>query len=255
MLERLPELANWAAANLDEAEKDPDSGLLAEILGVTRFATGSRLAKLKLWRKSLTPDAADRELAAIKEQKPASRTTQRWKNYRTLRLNQTLNLGQQLAKVSAVMLVFGPGAKPSYPKTAHENAFNTTSPLVQQLWAQFQSNADLRQLFPEITDIETFWHTCCRTMAALGYQSDGTRIRVQSDSPQSNGKDRNGKAVWVFSRTTYFAAWRVMTDSGSEAFQSKFEDICSGIDNWIGRDQQRADEYRKNREAWREAAA
>ena len=262
LYDKMPELAEWAVQSLPGALAMAASGgedsdkLLNEVLSIGRFASGGRPPKLKLWRRSLDPNAADNALAAIRERRTVSTTSQAWRNYRVLRLNQVLDLSQ-LAKVVGVA-TGKDGRTIKYPRIAHQNAFNLGSPIVQQLWNNFQRSSDLKRLHPEVSDIESFWHTCCRAMSALGYQNDGVRLRVKTETPQSNGRDRNGKERFVYSKTMYFAAWRVMHESGSFAVQEHWEQICSGLDDWIERDRVQAEEYRRKREERqreREAAA
>ncbi|MBW4542624.1 MAG: hypothetical protein KME43_26370 [Myxacorys chilensis ATA2-1-KO14] len=200
-----------------------------------RTMTSHRVEKIKNWVTAIDQDPEnDRDLIRYLRERHVNYSSGAFKTVQNLTLFRALHLSR-LAKYR--------GGKVA-AESADTTHFNARSPIIIQLYAEFDANPTLRKLFPMIATIEKFWQQIRSCLGALGYQSQGNKIRVKTEELHPNGKDRNGKQRFTDSKPVHFIAWLVMECSGSAFFQENFELIIESI-----RDRLAAE--RLERQQWR----
>jgi hypothetical protein len=206
-------------------------------LDLCRTMTSRRVEKLKNWVTAIDQDPQDdRDLISYLQKRRVNYSSGAFKALQNLKLFRQLHLGQ-LAKYRDGKVA---------AESADTTHFNARSPIIIQLYAEFDANPMLRKLLPMIDTIEEFWKQICSCLRALGYQSQSKKIRVKTEELHPNGTDRNGKQRFTDSKPVHFTAWLVMECSGSAFFQENFELIIEAIRDRLATE-------RVERQQWRES--
>lgn len=212
------------------------SQMYDDAIEFVRTLTSRRVEKLKNWVQAVEGDPQDdRDLLNYLRDRRMNYNSGAFKALQNLALFRSLNLAR-LAKWTGGKL-----------KSEHINefCFNVRSPVIVELWQQFQATAALHKLFPFVATIADFWQAIRSCLGSLGYQSESTKQRTQTDEAHANGNFR-GKQRYVKSKTEHFIAWLLMECSGSAFFRGNFELIIEAI-----RDRLAAE--RLERQHWRDS--
>lgn len=200
-----------------KGETEDDQRKRDELVEIFQLFASSRNGKLKTWCIAQDQVVLEGIRANLATGKIASNSAL-FRAYRNALLFAELKL-QRLAAIAGYE---------DKEVILHETHFTVQSPIVGQLWEQFQQ-LEVSKLFPLVDTISDFWAAVRRCMSATGYRSAGKRVRVKSGEPVANGQ-RNGRTRYANSKVTYFSAWYVMEMSGSKLFQQWFPEIIKAVE-------------------------
>lgn len=183
----------------------------------------SRLERLRYWVIAMEDNPQDTEdlLQSMRDRFVCYNST-RFKAYQYISLFNRLNLNS-LAQCSK-------GRKVPKKDVTH---FSMQSDAIVKRWKRFIQDKKLLALFPVTRSLKDFWAIVQKCMSFMGYESAGANIRVDSDKPCPNGKDRKGNQRYSRSRSVYFSAWTLMEESGSALFREMFPEIIEAIQQRI----------------------
>ncbi|MDX2241258.1 MAG: bifunctional DNA primase/polymerase [Leptolyngbyaceae cyanobacterium bins.302] len=191
-----------------------------EVLKLAKLFRGKRLEHLRHWVQATGPETGQdlAELYHLVKTHFTSYTSVRWKALQNHALFQELKLDQLAA------------ASKKEKAIAHETHFRYDSPVVIQLWQEFQQKPKLQKLFPTVETPYQFWQTLKKSLSFFGYQSAAQNIRVKTPGElHPNGKDKKGNQRLSESESRHFNGWRPMAESGSQFFQQNFILIVEAI--------------------------
>lgn len=207
-----------------------------EILQLFRHLNSRRANKLKNWLQAIEKNPQDEiDLDAFLRSHRTNYNSPAFKARQNLALFRSLNL-ERLAKLTS---------KSAKEFLADESAFRVNSPIVLELYREFERDRKLRRLFPLISGQIDLWNAIKKCLKALGYESFGKTIRIESEEMHPNGKNSDGSQRFSPSRSLYFIGWLLMECSGSAFFRENFTFIIEAI-------RDRLEAEREERRAWRE---
>ncbi|MBW4422114.1 MAG: bifunctional DNA primase/polymerase [Myxacorys californica WJT36-NPBG1] len=218
--------------SVDLEESRQDSLTLCKIMN------SRRAEKLKNWVQAIENNPQDEiDLSDLMRSQKINYNSPAFKARQNIELFRSLGL-TQLVKLQS---------KSREHLVADETAFRAKSPIIGELYEEFQRDRKLRALFPLIECLEDFWSAIKKCLKSFGYQNFGATARVKSEKAHKCGHDSKGNQREAKSEAAYFVGWLLMECSGNAYFQENFELIVEAI-----RDRVVAE--REERRKWRDRA-
>ncbi|KAM3113031.1 hypothetical protein [Phormidesmis sp. 146-33] len=232
--QKYPRLGKRLATEFRDASKDLERK--DEILKLFRELNSRRANKLKNWLQAIEGKPEDEiDLSALLRSHRMNYSSRSFKTLQNLKLFRSLNL-ERLAKLTS---------KSAKEFLADESAFRVNSSIVFELYREFERDRKLRRLFPLISGQIDLWNAIKKCLKALGFESFGKTIRIESEEMHPNGRNSDGSQRFSPSKSLYFIGWLLMECSGSAFFRENFTFIVEAI-------RDRLEAEREERRAWRE---
>lgn len=222
-----------------------------DAIELTKLFHSRRVEKLKNYVMATEPNGQDdRDLLQYLRERPTHYNAGNFKRLRNIKLFRALNLGCMVLVQSIKEI------------EAHVNAFTAASDAISALYRKFLANSELTKLFPLIESQKAFFDYIKACLSYLGYEKGGKNIRVQTDRPNKNGKDRHGNQRLSKSKSIYFVFWFLMVCSGSAYFRENLELILQAIRDRLStereerqRRQEQKERYETPPPGWKVCAA
>jgi hypothetical protein len=189
-----------------------------ETLRTCNVLRANRTNKLKYWQiaEQANPDDGEMLAELVRKQPityaaPVVKVRQYTELYRVLKLNRLACVTQKQELIP------------------DQTCFYKDSPIISELWQQFQGDRKLQRLFPLVETQVDLWIEICKCFRFLGFEGRAHQARIKTTQAYPNGKYRDGRQRYSHSRTVYFKAWVVMTESGNEVFKKILPELIESI--------------------------
>ncbi|MBD2025241.1 DEAD/DEAH box helicase family protein [Leptolyngbya sp. FACHB-711] len=227
--DKYPEVVNDLIALANDEATDQE-----QLINLVRIFKSSRLDRIKFWVMATEPNEQDDgAILALLRDKFTCAKSAKLRAFRNIRLFRSLNLGQ-LAQCSST----------TDDAVADRTHFHAGCEKVQELYAEFQKADQLRQFFPQVEDLFSFWAIVRQCMRFMGYQGCGKAVRVATEELHPNGCHKDGRRRYSKSKVVYMNGWLDMECSGNKLFQQIFwADIIPAIRNRLSLERSRRAEH------------
>jgi hypothetical protein len=111
----------------------------------------------------------------------------------------------------------------------HKELYLSTDAAIATRYQTFCEDDALYSLFPSISGLQGFFRAVKSCLSYFGYRLISKRIRVQSDRPMPNGKNRDGTQRYSDSTVKYFVGWMVREQSGSDFERTNWDEVIGAV--------------------------